>query len=537
MTNLPTMPAARMPRDRRAGRVRRFAAALVKGATGPATAPAFVLWFAVLHAVLWTVCLMSLKAAQDVHMDVAEAYGWGQKFLLGYGKHPPLSGWVAGLWFMAFPVSDWSTYALAMATLAVSLVVCWRIAVEVVDRRRAFATVLMLAIYPLFNFKGFKYNADLLQLVTLPLIVLAYLRAFEQRTARAGLWLGLAAVAGLMTKYWAVTIIGAVGLAALAHPDRGRFLRSPAPWVALAVLVVGMAPHAWWLVQVDFAPFAYADDIYVVPSRLISANYAAAYVAHNLGLLVAPLIAAAVALAGPRWRRIWRPAPDGAAPVDLGRARNIWAIQAIVAVGPPLAAVPLAILLKTDWGIPLFFLVPLSVLAWPRLQVRRMTLVWLAAIWLAFTLGVLIASPLIAQRGVKQTAEVGSTSTPTAQFASQLTQAWHQRFPGRWAVVAGTTEVGEPMTFYSPDHPARFTPDEVWSSGLTSLIEARRLGFIGICDTADSRLGGCEHWMAANAPDAEPYDLSVRRFFRGVAGPLVRWKIYIEPPAASRRGG
>ncbi|MGO9357625.1 MAG: hypothetical protein ACLP1D_08095, partial [Xanthobacteraceae bacterium] len=75
------------------------------------------------------------------------------------------------------------------------------------------------------------------------------------------------------------------------------------------------------------------------------------------------------------------------------------------------------------------------------------------------------------------------------------------------------------------------------SSGLTSLIEARRLGFIGICDTADSRRGGCEHWMGANAPDAEPYDLSVRRFFRGVAGPLVRWKIYIEPPAASRRGG
>ena len=41
-------------------------------------------------------------------MDVAEAFAWGQKFQLGYGKHPPLSGWVAGLWFTVFPVADWA---------------------------------------------------------------------------------------------------------------------------------------------------------------------------------------------------------------------------------------------------------------------------------------------------------------------------------------------------------------------------------------------------------------------------------------------
>jgi len=44
-------------------------------------------------SVLWTFILINLKAAQDVHMDVAEAFAWGQKFQLGYGKHPPLAGW------------------------------------------------------------------------------------------------------------------------------------------------------------------------------------------------------------------------------------------------------------------------------------------------------------------------------------------------------------------------------------------------------------------------------------------------------------
>ena len=117
--------------------------------------------------------------------------------------------------------------------------------------RRAFLVVVMVALYPIFNFKGFKYNPDLLQLVTLPLVVLAYLNAFEKRSWQSGVLLGLAGALALMTKYWVLTMIGAIGLAALIHPERLKFLRSPAPWVAIATLVVAMIPHLVWLAEVD----------------------------------------------------------------------------------------------------------------------------------------------------------------------------------------------------------------------------------------------------------------------------------------------
>src|SRR3954454_19418255 len=251
----------------RPGARRRVAAWLAARAIDPNTSLWLVLGFAAVHAVLWTFILINLKAAQDVHMDVAEAFAWGQKFQWGYGKHPPLSGWVAGIWFRIFPVADWATYALAMATLGVGLVISWLIALRVVDRRRAFFVVVMLALYPIFNFKGFKYNPDLLQLVTLPLVVLAYLNAFEKRSWRAGLWLGLAGALALMTKYWVLTMIGAIGLAALMHPDRMRFLSSPAPWVAIATLCVAMIPHLLWLREVEFVPLTYAGDVYGLESR------------------------------------------------------------------------------------------------------------------------------------------------------------------------------------------------------------------------------------------------------------------------------
>src|SRR6201992_3073970 len=198
MSTTSILPSA--SRTRRRPSLRRLAALLTATASNPRSGPWLVVGFAALHAMLWTLILIQLKAAQDIHSDVAAGFAWGQKFQLGYGKHPPLSGWVAGLWFTVFPATNWAAYALAMATLGCGLVICWLIALHVVDRRRAFFATVMLALYPIFNFKGFKYNADLLQLVTLPLLVLAYLYAFEKRTVRAGLWLGLATAPALLAQ-------------------------------------------------------------------------------------------------------------------------------------------------------------------------------------------------------------------------------------------------------------------------------------------------------------------------------------------------
>src|SRR6202023_1589080 len=386
-------------RRRRRLSFRKLAAWLASRATSPRTDLWLVITFAVVHALLWTRILIDLKAAQDIHMDVAEAFAWGQKFQLGYGKHPPLAGWIAGLWFKIFPVADWATYALAMATLGCALVICWLIGLRVVDRRRAFFVVVMLALYPIFNFKGFKFNPDLLQLVTLPLLVLAYLNAFEKRSALSGLWLGLAAALALMTKYWVLTMIGAVGLASLIHPDRLKFLRSPAPWVAIVAAVVAMIPHLLWLKNVDFAPLTYAGDVYGLSSRAQSVQLVLGYLGHNLALLAVPVVLALIALARvPRWwakpsalfAHVWSRGPNPG--VNLSQALNIWIIQIVVAIGPPLGGLIFTIYMKTDWGISLFFLTPLALVAIPSLRLQKIALFRLSAIWLALTLMALSAS-------------------------------------------------------------------------------------------------------------------------------------------------
>src|ERR1700710_508987 len=533
MTTASCLPAT--SRARRRPTIRRLAAWVAASASDPGAGLRLVIGFAALHAALWTLILANLKAAQDIHMDVAEAFAWGQKFQFGYGKHPPLAGWVAGLWFKLFPVADWSTYALAMATLGCALVICWHVALRVVDRRRAFFTVVMLALYPIFNFKGFKYNPDLLQLVTLPLLVLAYLHAFEKRSVRSGLWLGLAAALALMTKYWVLTMIGAIGLAALLHPDRLKLLRSPAPWVAIVTVAVAMLPHLVWLREVNFVPLTYAGEVYGVSDRTENMQRVLGYVGHNFALLALPL---ALAWAQRWWRsrrqpslfaRVWSGGRNSG--VNLSQARNVWLIQAIVAAGPPLGGLAFNVYMKTDWGISLFFLTPLALVAIPALRIQKMALFYLTAIWFVISMAVLVASPHIAAREMAVNPNGAATYGARSELARELTQIWQTRFHSRWAVVAGTTEMGEPMTFYSPDHPAPFTPGELWSSGLTSLEEAKRLGFIGICDTTDARLPVCEAWMKANGKDAEQLAMTTQRFFHGHPGPAIGWKVFVVPPA------
>ena len=531
MSTASILPSALRTKSRLS--LRRAAAWLAARTSDPKTGLWFVLGFVAAHVVLWTLILINLKTAQDIHMDVAEAFAWGQKFLMGYGKHPPLSGWVAGLWFTVFPVADWATYALAMTTLGGGLVICWLIAVRVVDRRRAFFVLVMLALYPIFNFKGFKYNPDLLQLVTLPLLVLTYLRAFEERSARSGLWLGLAGALALMTKYWVLTMIGAIGLAALIHPERLKFLRSPAPWVAIVTLAIAMVPHIIWLEQVNFIPFTYAGESYSISSRALTADLALGYVGHNLALLALPVALAAAALAWPsRWRkhfRFWSRGPNPG--VRTSQALQIWIIQIVVALGPPIGALIFEIYIKTDWGIPLFFLVPLALIAMPSLRLRWIALFRLTAAWLALTLAVLAASPAIVAYDVSQKRDEGATYRPRSELARELTDLWHTRFHSRWPVVAAYTDLGEPVTFYSPDHPAPLTPDEPWSSGLTSLDAAKRSGFVGICETGDWKLEKCEAWMKANAESGERMVITTRRFFRGTAGAATAWNVVIVPPA------
>ena len=135
------------------------------------------------YAVLLVPILIGVKWPQDLYQDSVEAYAWGQQFLGGYGRHPPLTGWIAGIWYRVFPAANWSSYALSHVMVGISLVSIYLIARRVLDARRAAFVVFILMLYPLFHLKSDRFNAYQVLLALMPLLVQVFLIAFEKRSA------------------------------------------------------------------------------------------------------------------------------------------------------------------------------------------------------------------------------------------------------------------------------------------------------------------------------------------------------------------
>jgi hypothetical protein len=144
---------------------------------------------------------------------------------------------------------------------------------------------------------------------------------------------------------------------------------------------------------------------------------------------------------------------------------------------------------------------------------------------------VLVAAPQIVPITMLRNATGQFTYGSHSQLARELTDLWHRRFHSGWKVVAGPTDVGEPVTFYSPDHPMLLTPNEIWSSGLTSLDDAKRYGFIGICEVGAWKQEACDAWMKRNAANGEEMVITTHRVFRGSAIAATEWNVFVSPPA------
>ena len=462
--------------------------------------------------------LTGLKAAQDVFIDAAEAYAWGQSFLGGYGRHPPMTGWIAGLWYSVFPAADWASYALSRVMTFVTLAALYFIARRVVGPRRALLLLLLMMLYPLFHTKGERFNNYQVLLALLPLLVLTFLIAYEKRNALWGALLGLAAAACTLTIYSGLIGVAAIGLAALIHPERMRFLRSPAPWVAAIVYALALTPHIVWLVKWNYPTLQWASSLAAERGSVLRTLE---YLGHHFALLAIPVVVGA-ALLWP-WRRavnaFARREPD---------AFLVLVISTVLVFTPPVAALVMGSYLRLDWGNPLFFLVPLTVLVLiPRLVTRR-AVARAGIVATAFTLILLIAAPIYPWVNYRLR-PVGGAHAPYHEIAEELTKVWRARFNTPLPIVVGGYEMAAYVVFYSPDHPKMYADfDPALSSWIDYPDELKRKGWIGACATFAA---DCLAKLDELDPKAEKLEVSVTRQIGGVKGDTMIFAVRISAPA------
>ncbi len=232
------------------------------------------LWTSGAYWAAWlTLVAAIIHSTGSLHHDMAEAFSWGQHWLLGTYKHPPLSAWAAGVWFAVFPRWDAAFYLLAAANAAAGVVGAALLAqallapqaeTETPAAGRALALPLAMAT-PTFGILALTFNANTVLLALWPWTAWAFVHSLRARTSMAGALFGLLGGLALLGKYTSLLLLLACLGAAALHPDRRRYFTSPAPYAAVAVALVVTAPHAAWSIINGFPAVAYAQTNTIRP--------------------------------------------------------------------------------------------------------------------------------------------------------------------------------------------------------------------------------------------------------------------------------
>ncbi len=391
------------------------------------------------HVAFWTLAAIALLPGLDRFADMTELYAWGMAPQWGTYKHPPLLAWAVGAWFLVFPNRDGAFHLLAMANAALAIWLVGRFTREVLadgpDARRWALWAMVAAAFALpYGNLALKLNMNSVLLPLWPLVAWAWWRNVRRPAFAGAVGLGLAAALAMMGKYYSGVVLVSLLLASLASAPGRAWMRTPWPYVSVAVFALALAPHVAWVAQHDWVSFRYiekhrADD-----------GHGTLYMLKFSGITLGMWLLAALALgwAGRPWR------------IDASLERWRGAL-AVLALGPWALTIALGLSmdlqLTSPWALPLGFCFPALVLAWVRPQaewpvMRRRVVALFIAFWLtAFC---------VAALNQWQLAHKGDPSyyLPRAELAHAI--ALGERIP---AWVGADWQYATALSFYMPSHP------------------------------------------------------------------------------------
>ena len=468
--------------------------------------------FIALLVAIWTVYSLITNAPLGVHPDETEAYAWSTHFDWSYAKHPPLESWIAGIWFAVFPPTRWAFDLLSAVNIGATFWVFWLIGRRYLPPERQLAAIALQSLNIFITFQAFRYNANSVQMPWWALSTLFFLQSFERRHWGYAAAAGVAAALAILAKYYAAVLIPSLAVAALWHPDRWKYFRSPAPWISVAVASLCLVPHIIWLSTHQDTPLGYADAMHDLPRGLALVE---------AGLLLVSVVLH-LALSGGVYAFALRPRlaalRELALPGDAGQRQRLIALAAPIVLSTAI----LIVLGKkpTDvWTVPAWSLLAVVCLAPPSLRVTRRTTAWIVASAIAFWCAALVASPFIALALDRQYGQ--EPWTFVEELAPAVEDAWHAATKQPLRYVTGSPDIPDGLVFYAADRP-RLIPNP-------SPSDLETAGFAIVCVATDDPC--LQTIAAATQSGVRQVTLRVRSSFLGRERQSPPFVIGIVPPA------
>ncbi|MBV9261956.1 MAG: glycosyltransferase family 39 protein [Pseudolabrys sp.] len=475
-----------------------------------------------LFVMAWTIFHTIVFSPFGLHPDLTEVYDWGRHPALGYYKHPPLSGWICGLWFLVFPASDWAFQLLAMVNAAAGLFVADRIARRYLPADKRLMALLLLLLTPFYQFIAQKFNVNAVLLWSWPLAVYCFLRAFETRALTWSIAAGAACALAMLGKYYSIYLVAGIVIGALTHPKTTRYLASPSPWISAITGIVVLAPHVWWLVETGYQPFTYAYIVHGTTGLGAVLLSLPGYLAGAIGYVALPTVLVLL-LARPNRQQI----AETLWPCDA-ELRMLAIMQGAFLLLPALWTPLFGIELTSLWSMQSWFLLPTLLLAPASTRLPRHAGKRLAIGIAIFTAVALLASPVLAWINFSRPSK--DDRGYSRQLAEDVTRQWQELTGKPLSIAIGDNNLAASVEFYGASHPDSVAFLDLKTAPWVTAERMRKEGWAGVCNAANANcIAGVSDFVAGN-PRVARHNIEITPTLFGYRAPPATFAVILVPP-------
>src|SRR5471032_3627103 len=203
--------------------------------------PVVVFWtVALTQAALWTLIPTAFYSAPPG--DVPLVLAIGHEFMLGSYLGPPLAFWLGEI---AYRIAGaFGLYALAQACIVTAYWAVFTLGRAIVGTKHAVLGVLLMVGMAAFTVPSPDFGPAVLAAPLWALALLHYWRAVGE--GKRGSWFMLALFLGLLllASYVGLILVALMAVFTLATARGRQALLDPEPWLAVALFVIVVFPHA-----------------------------------------------------------------------------------------------------------------------------------------------------------------------------------------------------------------------------------------------------------------------------------------------------
>jgi len=241
--------------------------------------------FITTHLFVWT--LIPSLTNNNLPLDTIEALAWGSNLDWGFNKHPPMSAFLAEIFYQIFGSQDWTYYLLSQICVIVSFFIIFKFAEEFFENKVfCLLSVLLIEGIYFYNFTTPEFNVNVCLMPFWALTVFYLWRGFKDNKIIDWLLVGLFSGFGFLSKYLFIYLGLAIDIFLLYMIYKKKIDFKCI--ISLVTFFIVLLPHLIWLTENNYVTITYglnrtgAED----PNILNHIKHPLIFLGKQIGILI-----------------------------------------------------------------------------------------------------------------------------------------------------------------------------------------------------------------------------------------------------------